>query len=80
MKKVRVGVLGAGRGMTMINQLISSSDAELVDDEQCKLLVSWHIQEIAKYNEEEEDVFDPMDESDERFQDILYPADPGEDA
>ena len=30
MKKVRVGVLGAGRGMTMINQLISSSDAELV--------------------------------------------------
>ena len=56
------------------------SDAELVDDEQCKLLVSWHIQEIAKYNEEEEDVFDPMDESDERFQDILYPADPDEDA
>ena len=30
MKKVRVGVLGAGRGMTMINQLISSGDAELV--------------------------------------------------
>lgn len=55
-------------------------DAELVDDEQCKMLVSWHIQEIAKYDEEEEDVFDPMDESDERFQDILYPADPDEDA
>ena len=30
MKKVRVGVMGAGRGMTMIHQLMSSNDAELV--------------------------------------------------
>lgn len=30
MKKVRVGVMGAGRGMTMINQLMHSEDAELV--------------------------------------------------
>lgn len=43
-----------------------------VDADFCNLLVSWHIQEVAKYeDEEEEDIFDPMDESDERFQDIL---------
>ncbi len=30
MKKVRVGVMGAGRGMAMINQLMNSEDAELV--------------------------------------------------
>ena len=30
MKKVRVGVMGAGRGMSMINQLLYSNDAELV--------------------------------------------------
>lgn len=30
MKKVRVGVMGAGRGMTMINQLMDSNDACLV--------------------------------------------------
>lgn len=30
MKKVRVGVMGAGRGMTMVNQLLGSADAQLV--------------------------------------------------
>lgn len=51
------------------------SKANSVEDELCKMLVSWHIQEIARYDEsEEEDVFDPMDESDERFQDILNPT------
>lgn len=54
------------------------SDAEKVEDSLCKMLVSWHIQEIARYDEEEEDTFDPMDESDERFQDILYPTAKGE--
>lgn len=50
-------------------------DANAVDDDLCKMLVSWHIQEIAHYDaEEEEDIFDPMDESDERFQDILNPT------
>ncbi|MBO5078436.1 MAG: DUF3810 family protein [Oscillospiraceae bacterium] len=55
-------------------------DAEQVEDELCKMLVSWHMQEIARYDEEDEEVFDPMDETDDRFQDILYPADPDEDA
>ena len=51
---------------------LGNSDTE---DELTKLLVSWHIQEIARYDqEEEEDPFDPMDETDERFQDILYPT------
>lgn len=51
------------------------SSADDVDDEICRMLVSWHIQEVAKYDQEEnEDVFDPMDETDERFQDILYPT------
>lgn len=45
-------------------------DATAVDEALCKNLVSWHIQEFA-LTEEEEDVFDPMDESDQRFEDIL---------
>jgi hypothetical protein len=50
-------------------------DAQQVDEQLTNLLVSWHVQEIAQYGEdEEEDVFDPMDESDERFQDILNPS------
>ena len=43
-----------------------------VDEAFTNMLVSWHIQEIAQYEENEnEDVFDPMDETDERFQDIF---------
>lgn len=46
------------------------------DDQLCKMLVSWHIQELAEYMDPEDTdiVFDPMDESDERFQDILNPT------
>lgn len=44
-----------------------------VDTEFTNLLVSWHIQEIAQYDEDEEHIFDPMDETDERFKDILEP-------
>lgn len=44
-----------------------------VDTEFTNMLVSWHIQEIAQYDEDEEHIFDPMDETDERFQDILEP-------
>lgn len=45
-----------------------------VDAELCNLLVSWHIQEVAQYEDSEKDnVFDPMDETDERLQDIVNP-------
>lgn len=43
------------------------------DTEFANLLVSWHIQEIAQYDEDDEHFFDPMDETDERFKDILEP-------
>ncbi len=50
------------------------ADADDVDDSLCRMLVSWHIQEYAQYeDEEEEEKFDPMDENDQRLQDILYP-------
>lgn len=53
------------------------NQANEVDDALCKMLVSWHIQEVAQYeNTEQEDVFDPMDEMDERLWDILYPSEP----
>ncbi len=44
-----------------------------VDADFCNLLVSWHIQEVVTPAEieEEENTFDPMDETDERFQDVL---------
>lgn len=47
--------------------------AQEVDTELTNLLVSWHVQEIAQYDEEEENAFDPLDETDDRFQDILEP-------
>ena len=47
-------------------------DGQNVDEARTNMLVSWHIQEIAQFEDgEEEDVFDPMDETDERFQDIF---------
>ena len=47
-------------------------DAQAVDEDFTNMLVSWHVQKIAQYeNDENEDVFDPMDETDERFQDIF---------
>ena len=47
--------------------------AQDVDAEFTNLLVSWHVQNIAQYDEdgEEDDAFDPLDETDERFKDIL---------
>lgn len=45
------------------------------NDELCKLLVSWHLQEIVIPRQEAENeankAFDPMDESDERLKDIV---------
>lgn len=47
-------------------------NAQDVDEEFTNLLVSWHIQEIAQFEgDEDPDVFDPMDETDERFQGIF---------
>ena len=45
-----------------------------VDVDLCNLLVSWHIQEVAQYEDAEEDNgFDPMDETDERLEDVVNP-------
>lgn len=45
---------------------------EEVEEDLCRLLVSWHIQEINQDEEEtNEDVFDPMDETDYRLEDIV---------
>lgn len=47
-------------------------DAQEVDEAFTNMLVSWHIQEIAQFEDEEDkEGFDPMDETDERFQDIF---------
>lgn len=65
--------------MEQYNRFLGSG-AEAVDEDLCKLLVSWHIQEIAQFDQEqEEEVFDPLDETDDRFQDILYPPQTQED-
>ena len=55
--------------------------ADVSNDELCKLLVSWHIQEFPLMEDPEdvEDVFDPLDETDERLEDILNPSASGED-
>ncbi len=50
---------------------------EKTDEQFCKLLVSWYMQTVAIFEESdqpEEDVFDPMDETDERLQDIINPT------
>ncbi len=51
-------------------------DGEDADEQFCILLVSWHIQEVASVEDQvdEEVTFDPMDESDDRFQDIINPT------
>ena len=47
-------------------------DGQKVDEEFTNMLVSWHIQEIAQYGDDEDaDVFDPMDETDQRFEGIF---------
>ena len=49
------------------------------DDELCKLLVSWHIKLFPLVDtDEKEDKFDPLDETDERLQDIINPTQPEE--
>lgn len=49
------------------------------DDELCKLLVSWHIKLFPLVDtDEEENKFDPLDETDERLQDIINPTQPEE--
>ena len=50
-------------------------NAQDVDGDFANMLVSWHVQNIAKYEDDEaaDSEFDPMDETDERFQDILEP-------
>jgi hypothetical protein len=46
------------------------------DTDFTNLLVSWHIQEVARFEDlqEQESLFDPMDESNEQLQDILNPT------
>ena len=65
------------RVMDDLAQYISflGDNAQDVDAEFTNMLVSWHTQKIAHFdeNEEENAGFDPMDETDERFQDILEP-------
>ncbi len=48
--------------------------ATAVDVEFCNLLVSLHLQEVVQYEEIEDDnMFKPMDETDDRLQDIVNP-------
>ena len=55
------------------NSFLGDQAAE-VDSRLCNLLVSWHIQEVAQYEDStENDVFDPMDETDDRLQSIVDP-------
>ncbi len=51
-------------------------NSHVADTELTNLLVSWHIQEIARFEDlqEQENLFDPMDESNEQLQDILNPT------
>ena len=47
-------------------------DGQKVDEEFTNMLVSWHIQEIAQYGDDDDgDVFAPMDETDQRFEGIF---------
>lgn len=75
------------QGREAVNRLLSGTeDAVLADmdayngffapedvvpnEHFCKLLVSWHIQEFA-LEEEDRVIFDPMDETDDRLEDIV---------
>ena len=59
--------------MGAVNGFLGENATE-VDADLCNLLVSWHIQEVAQYeNAEEEDVFDPMDETNDQLEDIVNP-------
>ena len=54
---------------------------DAVNEDVCKLLVSWYLQEIVDPAEEDqqEDLFDPMDESDPRVDAIINPTEPEEE-
>lgn len=56
-------------------------DATKLDSDFCTLLVSWHIQEVTRYQEslEEQIEFDPMDETNEQLQSVINPY-PSEDS
>lgn len=60
------------KDMADYNSFLGKSATD-VNEDLCKLLVSWHIQEYAKYEDpvDDEAVFDPLDESDPRFDDIF---------
>ena len=53
---------------TFLGKNATAADAELSD-----LLVSWHIQEVARFEDtqEEENLFDPMDETHENLKDLV---------
>ena len=53
------------------NEFFGAKGTE-VEEKLCKLLVSWHIEKINRDEEQKsEDIFDPMDETDYRLEDIL---------
>lgn len=59
--------------MGAVNAFLGERATE-VDADLCNLLVSWHIQEVAQYeNSDEENAFDPMDETNEQLEDIVNP-------
>lgn len=64
--------------MELYNDFLGKN-SESVDAELTNLLVSWHIQEIARYEdmEEQENLFDPMDETHENLQDLVNPTEGG---
>jgi len=53
---------------------------DLVDDETIKYLTSWHLETVVLPQKEEEVepviLFDPLDEKDDRFWEILHPTAP----
>ncbi len=61
--------------METYNQFLGEK-AKTADTELTDLLVSWHIQEVARFEdaEEQKSQFDPMDENHENIRDIITPT------
>ena len=60
--------------MNAYSKFINGNNASTVDNVLVDLLVSWHIQEVilpANQGQLTPDIFDPMDETDDRLQDIV---------
>ena len=60
--------------MNAYSKFVSGDQMSTVDSSLVDLLVSWHIQEVilpANQGQLTPDIFDPMDESDDRLQDII---------